>query len=86
MANKYITTLLLFVLTVFPAGVTIAFTYFSSAHPVESHELENDAFLNDSENKLEILFFGMWAAMMSVLQHLPESATYSKHRNSKRCQ
>lgn len=56
--NKIIGILLLLGLLILPASLLIGFSYTGSAHPIERMIIENDEFLKESANDVEILFFG----------------------------
>lgn len=58
MKKKLITALLFITLTVLPALMIILYTYTGSKHPAEQQRLQQDGFLKDSPNQLEIIFFG----------------------------
>lgn len=56
--QKTLGILLLLLLLILPAGLVIGFSYAGTAHPIERKIVEHDAFLNRSQNDVEILFFG----------------------------
>lgn len=56
--KKIISILLVFALLILPAGLIFGLSFLDKVHPLEGNEIKNDAFLIDSENDIELLFFG----------------------------
>lgn len=56
--NKAIGILLFLCLLMLPAAMVIGFTYVGTGHPVENRTVNKDAFLDRSQNEIEIVFFG----------------------------
>ncbi|WP_340103183.1 SCO family protein [Rhodohalobacter sp. 8-1] len=56
--NKIVGALLLLGLLILPAALVVGFSYTGSAHPIERSVIEDDYFLEESTNDVEVLFFG----------------------------
>lgn len=56
--NKTIGALLFLCLLILPVAMVVGFSYAGPGHPVENRVVTNDAFLDRSQNDIEIVFFG----------------------------
>lgn len=56
--HKILSALLLLTLLLLPIALVVGFSYSGAAHPAEDRIIENDSFLNESVNDVEIIFFG----------------------------
>lgn len=56
--KKYLSAVLLAGMVLLPVALIVGFSYTGSSHPIENRVLQNDGFLDHSENKVEVVFFG----------------------------